>query len=592
MRITERINQLRQTYQQQLRTLRLPEGLVHRFDTQAAAGPVEKTTSRRVITLDMVRFQAIQVHRHPATDGPSSPSTLDRVVPKGEAYGYDVIAHVGCETFLHGRQLEDLARELPHIPFSSLYDLQHKFLFYLGHFHRQSAPILTDWFGRHGRSTWLIDATIEPDTPMYFGIYEAQYALLLDAYRIPSESTEAITPCLQQTAIRFGTPGRILHDLSEAMSRACNQALPQTTHTVCHFHLLRDIGEDLYAMPQDRLRRRVRQLKLQSRLKDQRKGQTAWLRGQIENTSLLVDVLTGNQPEMSKETAGREVLVAFHQWLLDYPRDGHRQGFPFDPYLLYFHRRLVRASAAVERLLGDPQVEGQAPTVLKNFAHLLRQYLADRDVQEAAAQYEAAFTLFHRLRTVLHLGPQGHNPLRDRYLLAPSEAAELQLSLESFREECRQQSQVDTDAASRERYRLVWQHLERYWHQLFPSPEDPCQERTTNGLEACWGTAKRRCRQRHGRKKLTREFRSLPADFLLTSNLENPEYIDLLLDGKLENLAHKLAETGQTAGSWTKWRNAQHPLNHGRLPRRLIRQPDFLDQLTATYHAHCQGDAA
>lgn len=163
----------------------------------------------------------------------------------------------------------------------------------------------------------------------------------------------------------------------------------------------------------------MRQLKLQSRLKEQRKGQTASLRGQIENTSWLVEVLAGNQAGMSKETAGREVLLAFHQWLLDYPGDGHRQGFPFDPYLLYFHRRIVRASVALEQLLSSPQ-----------------------------------------------------------------------------------------------------------------------------------------------------------------------------FDGKLENPAHKLAQAGQTAGSWTKWRKVQNPLNHGRLPQRLIRQADFLDQLTATYHDHCNQDAA
>ena len=65
-------------------------------------------------------------------------SPLCDLVPKGSTYGYDLIAHVGCETFLRGRKLEEVARDLPRtIPFSTLFDLQHKFLFYFGHVHRQ-----------------------------------------------------------------------------------------------------------------------------------------------------------------------------------------------------------------------------------------------------------------------------------------------------------------------------------------------------------------------------------------------------------------------------------------------------------------------
>jgi len=540
------------------------------------------------VTLALDRFEAVEVHRtEAAVDSP-----LPRLVPKGGAYGYDLIAYVGCETFLRGRKLQSVAREFPQIPFSSLYDVQHKFLFYFGHLHRQSAPVLAARFQRRGGGTWLIDATIEPDTPMYFGIYEAQEDMLLDAYRIPSENVDAITPCLKQTAARFGEPRRVLHDLSHAMAAACERAFEKVAHTVCHFHLLRDIGEDLYATPQARLRDRLRQLKLQSRLKEQRKGQTDWLREHIEHTTVLAEVLAGKWGEVSEVTAGREVLMAFHQWLLDYPHDGRRQGFPFDPYLLYFHRRVVRGSTAVQRLLKDAQVEGRAPQVLKNFASMLRQYLGDPEVIEAAGQYEAAFTLFHRLRTVLRMASQGDNPLRDRYLLDKSEAAGVEQSLESFREECRQQSEEETDEASRERHRIVWEHLDRYWGRLFASPDDPCRERTTNGLEGWWGASKRRCRQRHGRKKLTREFRSLPAEFMLISNLENPEYVEMVLDGDLSKLAEKLAEAGRIAGPWTTWRSAQQPLNEGRLPHRLIRKDNFLDELTAVYDAHCQQEAA
>ena len=70
------------------------------------------------------------------------------------------------------------------------------------------------------------------------------------------------------------------------------------------------------------------------------------------------------------------------------------QGFPFDPYLLYRHRRVVRAHAALEHWLA------RAPascSVLRSFFHLssrLKQYLADAIVIEAATIYENAFCIF------------------------------------------------------------------------------------------------------------------------------------------------------------------------------------------------------
>jgi hypothetical protein len=132
-------------------------------------------------------------------------------------------------------------------------------------------------------------------------------------------------------------------------------------------------------------------------------------------------------------------------------------------------------------------------------------------------------------------------------------------------------------------FRTACEHLDRYLGHLFAAPEDPCRERTTNGLESWWGDGKRRCRRRHGRKKLTREFRSLPAEFMLLANLENPQYADLVLNGELNNLARKLADAGRTAGPWTAWRAAQQPLNVGRLPMRLLRHDNFLEELTAVY---------
>ena len=84
---------------------------------------------------------------------------------------------------------------------------------------------------------------------------------------------------------------------------------------------------------------------------------------------MLQELLAGRQVDgLFSETLGREVLLAFHYWILDYRSDGRRRGFPFDPYTLYLHRRLVRAGKAVDQLLSRPDVARQAPRVLDEAA--------------------------------------------------------------------------------------------------------------------------------------------------------------------------------------------------------------------------------
>lgn len=226
---------------------------------------------------------------------------------------------------------------------------------------------------------WLLDGTVEPGTPVFLGIREATSGLFLLGRKIPSENIDDIRPCLHDAAIRYGQPGRVLHDLSGAMSGACEVALPGVPHFVCHYHLARDVGEDLYAEPQTTLVKRQRQLKLQARLKEQRRGQNEWFRQRPDGLGefVLGRLLDGAPVEMSFDAGwGREVLLAFHFWILDYRSDGRRRGFPFDPYTLFLHRRLLRAGQAVDRLLSTEAVARQTPQALKNFQGMLQQSVA------------------------------------------------------------------------------------------------------------------------------------------------------------------------------------------------------------------------
>ena len=403
---------------------------------------------------------------------------------------------------------------------------------------------------------------------------------------------------LSEAARIYGKPGEVLHDLSELIAQACADALPGVPQRVCHYHLVRDIGEGLYEEPQSALSALVRSSKLHARLKEQRRGQTEALRSLAASgvEPGLGRLLRGEGATAEgRDALGREVAVAMHQWILDFASDGHRQGFPFDPYLLYFHRRVVRASAELTQVLRQEAVRGAAPRVLFSLARMLEEYLANPKVAAAAAEYERSWALFEHVRGILRLAAKGGSPLHDAYHLDGEALWEAKQALAALHEECRLVSEQAQEAGDRRRYRIVCEHLDRYGEALFPVVEGAAAQgatvRTTNDLESDWGRSKRRRRQTHGRKQLVRDFEALPAEYMLVGNLENDRYIELVLGG-LGRLPEKLAEAGQTAGPFSKWLAARHPLNAGRLQKRLLRTEGLLNKLVDVYEAGCKAAAA
>ena len=563
-------------------------------------GPVLKTCRRTVVSLQYGRFQARETIHQPSgaeEGGIHRSAQLAQMVPRGASYAFDVIAHVGVETFLHGRNLEDLHHALAErrpaltIPFSTLWDQAQKFLFYLGHLHARAAPLLRQYLTAHRPVTWMVDGTCEPGTAVFLGIQEAASGILLSGRKIPSENALDIAPCLASAATNYGQPDRVLHDLGSGIRDACNQALPGVAQSVCHQHLVRDIGEELFHEPQCDLSQRLRSLKLQFRLHEQRRWQNRWLRERPERLQFMLQALLEGRPIEVPfgQTLGREVLLAIHFWILDYPSDGRRQGFPFDPYLLYLHRRLIQAAAMVDGLLANPHVAQQAPQPLFNLRDQLRQYCADAQIQSAAARYERAFAIFTRLREVLRMSAGKNATMREPYTVSASQQNELDTELTQFREEMRQRSRpgAGPDAALAQ---IVVKHLDKYAGCLLPktpAAEGQVEERTTNKLESTWGDQKRGRRRTHGREKLTRDYQSLPEEYVLVSNLENPIYLELVLDGSLDKLPSKLAEASRDAGTFDAWRRDRHPRLLGQLPRRILREADFLDHLLDVCKDHC-----
>jgi hypothetical protein len=574
----------------------LPEEAVYTFDrlaeetqTGQVLPPMTKTRHRRVVSLRFGTIRCREVIRQGIRAGHPHSSGLEHLVGKGLRYAFDVVAYVGAQYYLYGCTLNEIQLELRRrtpsvcVPLSSLYDLCGYFLHLFGQLHRQRASLLRALLERDGKSVWLLDCTQENDSPALFGVLETHYGILLGSWKMATENQALIAPCLMEAVQCFGKPGRVLHDLSVTQIAARNEVLGDVPDGVCHFHFARDVGEDLLRRPHKELGERLRTLKLQMRLGEQRNDQTDYLRQRVsqgEATLIMGRLLAGERMAVCwTPTLGREVLLAVHYWVLDYAQDGRRQGHPFDPHLLYLHRRLVRAGEMLQRLFAGLSSPGQLPRCLANLHERLQEYRNDKIICAAAAGFEKAYGVFAQMRQGLRLGGVGKTPMSETYALGQEEQREVKRDLKDLCDKWREEKD-QSETEDKRPYEIVLTHVARYENKLFYEGTEKLNEegdRTTNELEREWRNFKRSCRRRHGRGKLKEEMRTMPAEVVLVENLKIPEYVNVVL-GSLEEFPKRLAEVS-SAEPFSSWKARQQCLKFGQPPRSFLRRQNFLTHL-------------
>ena len=150
-------------------------------------------------------------------------------------------------------------------------------------------------------------------------------------------------------------------------------------------------------------------------------------------------------------------------------------------------------------------------------------------------------------------------------------------------EKWEQARQASSQREEQQIYAIVLAHVRRYEGKLAYEGDSPLNEegdRTTNALEQRWRQTKRCCRVRHGRAKLVRDRRVLPATALLVGNLAIEEYVKVVV-GSLAQLPERLAEVGSSVPPFRGGKSAQTLEKIGPLPRSWLRQDNFLEELLA-----------
>ena len=530
-----------------------------------------KSRGKRVITLDIGPFHAKEKIFQDNEGNIYHSERLRELTPSRCTYGYDVMVHIGCALFLQCRNekqiVDDLLKKNVLISRRQIGYLGRKFIAYLAIAHQQSGQRLKQAMATRGGYILHIDGTCEADSPHLFTGIDGIAQIVLDNIKMPSEKAETIVPFLRRIKRQYGDPIALVHDMGNGILSAVKTVFKDTPDFICHFHFLRDIGKDLFEEEYGVIRNRLRKHKIRSLLRKKLKDFEKIIRDDsVFHLSSGIETGRIDPDIMGKLSA--PVAYAMIHWALDLSGlDGY--GFPFDCPHIAFYQRLK----TLHEIISHELIKNN---LLSRLWKPLTQVIEDPQLKKAAAKMQERMKTFKKLREALSIAaPQGKNGLNDDG--PESDIKSIEKKVKRFRGEI----EPDQDL------KKMAEQIDKYWDKLFADPitvNTPTgriaiqPQRTNNLLERFFRDLKRVNRKRSGMKCLTKTLKYILSDTPLVKNLDNPEYVEILLDG-CKTLEERFAKIDSNMVI-KKIKAEQGKYRMNPKMKKMIQLPDLPERLT------------
>ena len=487
------------------------------------------------------------VYACPSCSQSFRPDALLQLVQPRCNVAYDVLVSVGQALFQQHRTIDEVRIELlarnVRISTSEIGYLGRKFIMFLAMAHSQATPRIRQAMNLAGGYVLHLDATHDGDAPVLMTSMDSLSKFVLSNVKIPSEDSVDIANFLQKLKVSYGTPTACVHDMGKGICKAVSDVFPGTPDFVCHFHFLRDIGKDLLEPAYGELRKRLRKHSASTQLSALvREVRTGFEHEQqlAQCTHIVKALKSGVHHDIEPATA----IYLLALWALQGKHEGDGYGFPFDRPLLVFAERIID----IDRLLsGLGNRFGDGNKLFCKFAKLVALIANDVELQQKVKELKWRSIIFDQLRDAMRIAPvDGGNGLNDDV------TSEAMTSIRRGVEKFRQGLDNDRRLAADPLCRKMAAQIDKYGDKLFADPiavKTPngtiiiYPQRTNNILEQFFRSFRRGERRKTGNDSLCRTLQTMLADTPLVKNLDNPRYMEILLNGKA-NLEELFAEIG------------------------------------------------
>ena len=551
---------------------------------------VRKTHPRKVVTLHIGTFYVREtISSCPKCHCIYHSEELAKLVAPGANFGYDILVYVGKALFLRHRNdrevVEELAQKNVQISTRQIAYLGRKFIAYLAIAHQQCAARIKQAMQMKGGYIFHIDGTCEGQSPLLMTGIDSLSEIVLGNVKLPSEKADKIIPFLKDIKDQFGVPLALVHDMGKGIINAVAEVFPETADFICHFHFLRDIGKDLFGGEYDTIRQSLHKHGLTTKLRYRAKQ----LKQAIDKNPNAIDSfhhgLQNNVlPESSVELIPAINVYSLILWALDGKNQGQGYGFPFDRPHLDFAERLQDIYRHIDQLKNIQLRQSRKDN--KPYFKItgdMKKNMTDKILWKAVNEIGPKIDVFDKLRDAMRIAPKrgnrglNHDGMESTIGLVEQGVKKFRLWLTSRKEYSTNQG-----------YKKMIEQIDKYWEKLFADPitvDGPAgkiriqPQRTNNIMEQYFRDFKRGNRRKTGNNSSSLMLQNMLAQTPLVRNLQNPEYMKILLDGKA-TIEDVFAEIEITRLREELKEAQQNPEKIPTKIKSIINEPQYPEKLT------------
>ena len=502
---------------------------------------VQKTRRKKVFRMTGPIIAHETLSQCPSCGTTFGSETLHQMVPVRSNVAYDVMVFVGRSMYQRHKTTEEIRAELATrnvaLCASEINYLGRKFILYLARAHRQAIPRIRETMALSGGYILHLDATHAGDAPALMTGLDGLSKIVLANIKIPSEHSDHIIPFLKDIKASYGTPIASVHDMGYGICKAVKEVFPGVPDFICHFHFLRDIGKDFLDPAYRKLRNRLRSHSISSKLCALvRETRKAACEQSSDPMGLAKPILNaeGKPPLLPLLSAYGLTL-----WALHGKHSGDGYGFPFDRPLLNFAERLLELDQQMPRLLKlSTNDEPNNIQYLYKLFWAASEVAEDPEFKNLVDELQWRSRMFDSLRRAMRIAlPGGGNGLNDEG--ATKAMFSIRESVMGFRRRIDQDQKLSFDQLCCKMAKQIDKYLDKLFNDPIEvnTPAGPVTiypQRTNNILEHFFRELNRGNRRKTGNNSMQRILKNMLVDTPLVKNLDNPDYMRVLLNGKAD----------------------------------------------------------
>lgn len=505
---------------------------------------VKKSWNKRVATCDIGEFLAQETILYCKACAINFYSDeLRQLTPHHCRFGFDIIVYVGNTLYLEKCADIEIQRSLDakNIPISlrEIAYLGKKYMTYLAIAHDESREKIKAHLDYQGGYILHLDGTCEGDSPHLFSSMDELSGIVLHNVKMPTENKKYIIPFLEKIKASYGIPITIVSDMSNSIMDALSKAFPDVNCLICHFHFLRDLGKDLFQLEYRNITRFLQKFKVRNILRKCIRDLKALIDEDENLNQCLTDYLSRNDLEVHYSDLPTIITsYILLTWVIEARAESNGYGFPFDrPHVDLYHR-LKQAYPKLQALNDKLKREKLFSLPIKAISKAIN----DAALKNNFNLLEEKIIVFDQLRTLMRIAQVDEkNGLNDE---GDSDVQTIESQVKAFRDSEIINQLVITHFS----YKKFIKQLDKYWEKLFADPIKITSssgevkwvfpQRTNNLMEQLFRFTKKNARKKSGTKSVYKQIKSMHPQIPLIKNLNNPEYLKIILNGK-EKLAER-----------------------------------------------------